>query len=156
VVVCYILWPFVIFCGRLLYFPHFGTLNQEKSGNPVSDPSILVHYIKKNMATLTLDFSFHDNMSTTSVQPSNPRGDGSLTETATATRRSGRVSSGKNEEATVVQDSKFDDSAGKTENAFSKVLYSSELCTRGSSSQGDQIARIFANLSIIYLLWEAF
>jgi hypothetical protein len=31
-----ILWSFVI-CGNLVYFPHFGILCQEKSGNPVSD-----------------------------------------------------------------------------------------------------------------------
>jgi hypothetical protein len=29
-----ILWPFGIFCGHLEYFPHFGILYQEKSGNP--------------------------------------------------------------------------------------------------------------------------
>jgi hypothetical protein len=27
-------YPFVIFCGHLLYFPHFGILNLYKSGNP--------------------------------------------------------------------------------------------------------------------------
>jgi hypothetical protein len=30
-----ILWPFGIFCGNLVYFPRFGILDQEKSGNPV-------------------------------------------------------------------------------------------------------------------------
>jgi hypothetical protein len=29
-----ILWPFGIFCGHLVYFPRFGILYQEKSGNP--------------------------------------------------------------------------------------------------------------------------
>jgi hypothetical protein len=29
-----ILWPFGIFCGNLVYFPRFGILEQEKSGNP--------------------------------------------------------------------------------------------------------------------------
>jgi hypothetical protein len=29
-----ILWPFDIFCGHLVYFPRFGILYQEKSGNP--------------------------------------------------------------------------------------------------------------------------
>jgi hypothetical protein len=30
-----ILWPFGIFCGNLvLFFPRFGILDQEKSGNP--------------------------------------------------------------------------------------------------------------------------
>jgi hypothetical protein len=29
-----ILWPFHIFCGHLVYFPRFGILYQEKSGNP--------------------------------------------------------------------------------------------------------------------------
>jgi hypothetical protein len=28
------LWPFALFCGTLLYYPHFGKLHQEKSGNP--------------------------------------------------------------------------------------------------------------------------
>jgi hypothetical protein len=35
----YILWPFGIFCGDLVYFPRFGMLNQEKSGNPGRLPS---------------------------------------------------------------------------------------------------------------------
>jgi hypothetical protein len=34
-----ILWPFGIFCGNLVYFPHFGILDQEKSGNP--EPNLL-------------------------------------------------------------------------------------------------------------------
>jgi hypothetical protein len=29
-----ILWPFGVFCGNLVYFPRFGILVQEKSGNP--------------------------------------------------------------------------------------------------------------------------
>jgi hypothetical protein len=29
-----ILWPFGIFCGHLVYFPRFGMLYLEKSGNP--------------------------------------------------------------------------------------------------------------------------
>jgi hypothetical protein len=29
-------YPFVIFCGHLLYFPHFGILYLKKSGNPGS------------------------------------------------------------------------------------------------------------------------
>jgi hypothetical protein len=40
-VIWYILWPFGIFCGHLVYvmviwniFPHFGILYLEKSGNP--------------------------------------------------------------------------------------------------------------------------
>jgi hypothetical protein len=33
----FILRPFGIFCGYLVYFPHFGMLHQEKSGNPASD-----------------------------------------------------------------------------------------------------------------------
>jgi hypothetical protein len=28
------LWPFGIFCGNLVYFPRFGILDKEKSGNP--------------------------------------------------------------------------------------------------------------------------
>jgi hypothetical protein len=28
------LWPFGIFCSNLVYFPRFGILDQEKSGNP--------------------------------------------------------------------------------------------------------------------------
>jgi hypothetical protein len=28
------LWPFGIFCDNSLYYPHFGILYQEKSGNP--------------------------------------------------------------------------------------------------------------------------
>jgi hypothetical protein len=31
----YILWHFGIFCGDLVYFPRFGILYHEKSGNPV-------------------------------------------------------------------------------------------------------------------------
>jgi hypothetical protein len=30
----YILWPFNIFYSRLVHFPRFGMLHQEKSGNP--------------------------------------------------------------------------------------------------------------------------
>jgi hypothetical protein len=30
----HILWPFGIFCGHLVFFPRFGILYQEKSGNP--------------------------------------------------------------------------------------------------------------------------
>jgi hypothetical protein len=30
----YILWHFGIFCGHLVYFPRFGILYYEKSGNP--------------------------------------------------------------------------------------------------------------------------
>jgi hypothetical protein len=30
----YILWPFTKFCGLLVYFPSFGLLRREKSGNP--------------------------------------------------------------------------------------------------------------------------
>jgi ABC-type dipeptide/oligopeptide/nickel transport system permease component len=30
----YILWLFYLFCGHLVYFPRFGMLYQEKSGNP--------------------------------------------------------------------------------------------------------------------------
>jgi hypothetical protein len=30
----YILWPFGIFYGHLVYFSHFGLLYYEKSGNP--------------------------------------------------------------------------------------------------------------------------
>jgi hypothetical protein len=35
-----ILWPFGIFCGNLvgIFFPVFGILDQEKSGNPAHDP----------------------------------------------------------------------------------------------------------------------
>jgi uncharacterized membrane protein len=41
---CYTLWPFTllrgnlvhILCGLLLYYPHFGILYQEKSGNPAA------------------------------------------------------------------------------------------------------------------------
>jgi hypothetical protein len=34
-VIWYILWPFGAFSGHLVNFPLFGTLHQEKSGNPV-------------------------------------------------------------------------------------------------------------------------
>jgi hypothetical protein len=37
VAICFILWQFGIFCGRLLHIPHFGVLHQEKSGNPALD-----------------------------------------------------------------------------------------------------------------------
>jgi hypothetical protein len=33
-VFCYILWAFGIVRGNFVYFPHFGILYQEKSGNP--------------------------------------------------------------------------------------------------------------------------
>jgi hypothetical protein len=36
----YILWEFSIFCGYLVYFSRFGTLYQEKSGNPARIPKI--------------------------------------------------------------------------------------------------------------------
>jgi hypothetical protein len=32
-----ILWPFGIFCGHLVIYPHFGIFYQEKSGNPVDN-----------------------------------------------------------------------------------------------------------------------
>jgi hypothetical protein len=37
-----ILWPFDIFCGYLVYFSHFGILDQEKSGNPGRDREFLI------------------------------------------------------------------------------------------------------------------
>jgi hypothetical protein len=36
VAICFILWPFGICCGHLLYYPHFGKLYQAKSGNPAA------------------------------------------------------------------------------------------------------------------------
>jgi hypothetical protein len=42
----YTLEPFAMFSGHLLYFPHFGTLYQEKSGNPG------VTRFRRNFATL--------------------------------------------------------------------------------------------------------
>jgi hypothetical protein len=33
-VFCYILWTFGTVCGNFVYFPRFGILSQEKSGNP--------------------------------------------------------------------------------------------------------------------------
>jgi hypothetical protein len=38
--ICFILRPFGIFLDRLLYFPHFGILYQEKSGNPDRDTNL--------------------------------------------------------------------------------------------------------------------
>jgi hypothetical protein len=36
-VFCYILWTFgIVSCGNLIYFPRFGILYQEKSGNPAT------------------------------------------------------------------------------------------------------------------------
>jgi hypothetical protein len=35
VLICFILWQFGIFSDNLFYFPHFGNLHEEKSGNPV-------------------------------------------------------------------------------------------------------------------------
>jgi hypothetical protein len=35
-----ILWSFGIFCGHLYIFPRFGTLSQEKSGNPGPDHQV--------------------------------------------------------------------------------------------------------------------
>jgi hypothetical protein len=43
VAICFILWQFGIFCGRLTYYPHFGIFSLEKSGNPVRplrDPDV--------------------------------------------------------------------------------------------------------------------
>jgi hypothetical protein len=37
-VFCYILWIFGIVRGILVYFPRFGILNREKSGNPATEP----------------------------------------------------------------------------------------------------------------------
>jgi hypothetical protein len=37
----YILWPFGIFYGYLVYFSRFGMLYQEKSGNPGTEASVL-------------------------------------------------------------------------------------------------------------------
>jgi hypothetical protein len=34
VAICFILWQFGICCGHSLYYPHFGILYHEKSGNP--------------------------------------------------------------------------------------------------------------------------
>jgi hypothetical protein len=34
VAICFILWQFGICYGNSLYYPHFGILHQEKSGNP--------------------------------------------------------------------------------------------------------------------------
>jgi hypothetical protein len=36
-VFCYILWIFGIVRGNLVYFPRFGILYQEKSGNPATN-----------------------------------------------------------------------------------------------------------------------
>jgi hypothetical protein len=33
--ILYILWHFCVCCGHLVYFPRFGILYHEKSGNPV-------------------------------------------------------------------------------------------------------------------------
>jgi hypothetical protein len=35
--ICSILWPFDLFYSHLVYFPRFGMLHQEKSGNPDLD-----------------------------------------------------------------------------------------------------------------------
>jgi hypothetical protein len=40
--------PFRIFCGNLVYFPRFGILDQEKSGNPGQEP------ISKIISTLCI------------------------------------------------------------------------------------------------------
>jgi hypothetical protein len=39
-VFCCILWTFGIVRGNLVFLPHFGILNQEKSGNPGANPTI--------------------------------------------------------------------------------------------------------------------
>jgi hypothetical protein len=33
----YMLWTLVMFCGNLVYFSNFGTLYQEKSGDPAPE-----------------------------------------------------------------------------------------------------------------------
>jgi hypothetical protein len=43
-VFCYILWTFGTVCGNLVYFSPFGILNEENSGNPVSDCSSSVKF----------------------------------------------------------------------------------------------------------------
>jgi hypothetical protein len=42
-VFCYILWTFGIVRGKLVYFPRFGILSQEKSGNPEQISSVFFH-----------------------------------------------------------------------------------------------------------------
>jgi hypothetical protein len=49
VAISFILWQFDIFCGRLLYFSHFGILYQEKSGNP--GWTIAVHQNERSNAS---------------------------------------------------------------------------------------------------------
>jgi hypothetical protein len=48
-----ILWPFCIFCGNLVYFPNFGILYQEKSGEPaVTEPIRLEAFLSSNSKKL--------------------------------------------------------------------------------------------------------
>jgi hypothetical protein len=43
-VYCYILWTFGIVRGNLVYFPRFGILYQEKSGNPATKRTKWQHF----------------------------------------------------------------------------------------------------------------
>jgi hypothetical protein len=47
----YHLYPFGIFCGHLVHFPHFGMLYQEKSGNPVA-PRVFTSIVNAPVATV--------------------------------------------------------------------------------------------------------
>jgi hypothetical protein len=50
-----ILLPFGIFYGYLVYFPRFGMLYQEKSGNPVD----FVNFFGRQLRSLFSDVSFN-------------------------------------------------------------------------------------------------
>jgi hypothetical protein len=54
-VIWYILWPFCNVCsGNLVYFPHFGIMCQEKSGNPAfMDYEAKAHLCKNSTSKRT-------------------------------------------------------------------------------------------------------
>jgi hypothetical protein len=59
-VIWYILWPFGIFYGHLVYFsPRFGTLNRENSGNPDRVPGVAE--VGGFLVAFVVSFFWHQN-----------------------------------------------------------------------------------------------
>jgi hypothetical protein len=56
----YILWHFGIFCGYLVYFPRFGILHHEKSGNPETEWKLKIRVSAFRLSILQLESS-HSN-----------------------------------------------------------------------------------------------
>jgi hypothetical protein len=57
-VFCCILWTFGIVRGNLVYFPRFGILYQEKSGNSVCDCRFLTTSVTRRLAKNNFDHDF--------------------------------------------------------------------------------------------------